>query len=451
MELAAELKQAWTVSALTNAIKNTLEYQFPHVVVQGEISNFKEQSSGHLYFTLKDANAQIALVMFRADAIHLNFSPNNGDKVIVEGSLNVFAQGGRYQINVRKMQKQGLGELLLLLQELKQKILKRGWFKPENKKKLPFLPYRIGVVTSPTGAAIQDILNVLCRRSKSFHLILNPVKVQGEGAAEEIARAINFFNLYLPVDVLIIGRGGGSFEDLFCFNEEIVAEAVHKSLIPIICAVGHEVDHCIAEYVADVRAPTPSAAAEIIMAERVQLTKHLHQIEQQIKKAIWHKIHREKAHLQGILRHSIFRSPYQLLGPWIQKVDNMRQEFDSRMGQKINHNKLMVSHSQRLIMAHNPTIQLKQNRQKLHEKQPAFERAIRTYLSHKRQRLNHLHQLLHAIDPNNLLKKGYSLLLAEKDGSVITSTDSVSIGEKVRIRLAKGSLLATIDQVYSNE
>ncbi len=264
-----------TVSQLTNAIKLNLESTFPRIHLQGEISNFKVQTSGHLYFSLKDVHAQISVVMFKADASLLKIMPKAGDQVIVKGALNVYPPKGNYQLIVRELAYVGIGELLQKLEALKFKLHQMGWFKNSHKKPLPRFPQRIGVVTSPTGAVIQDILNVLSRRFSGFHLILNPVKVQGEGAADEISQAIEDFNRYQSVDVMIVGRGGGSLEDLWAFNEEIVAKAIFHSQIPIISAVGHETDHCIADYVADVRAPTPSAAAEIVIAEKKQQIDYL--------------------------------------------------------------------------------------------------------------------------------------------------------------------------------
>jgi exodeoxyribonuclease VII large subunit len=271
------MEEILSVSALTSAIKNQLESRFPALQVKGEISNLKEQASGHIYFTLKDAEAQIRAVIFRSNARELARPLRNGDQVIVKGELAVYPPQGYYQVVVRKLSYAGVGELLVQLHALKDKLQALGWFSKERKKPLPKFPRTIGVVTSPTGSVIQDILNILGRRFAGFHLILNPVKVQGEGAAEEIARAIDAFNRYQLADVLIVGRGGGSLEDLWAFNEEKVAAAIFASKIPVISAVGHETDFTIADFVADVRAPTPSAAAEIATQEMAQQLQFLTQ------------------------------------------------------------------------------------------------------------------------------------------------------------------------------
>lgn len=442
-----DVSAALTVSALSAAIKAKMEGAFPHVTLRGEVSNCKLQSSGHWYLSLKDENAQIGAVMFRAEAAALSFEPKNGDKVVVEGSLNVYPAGGRYQIVIRKMQKEGLGELLLKLEALKRKVHQLGWFRKEHKKPLPFLPKTIGVVTSPTGAAIQDILNILHRRGGAFHLILNPVKVQGEGAAEEIARAIRFFNEKLPVDVLIVGRGGGSFEDLWCFNEESVAEAIFHSKIPIICAVGHETDHTIAEYVADVRAPTPSACAEMVMAEWIQQKKHLDHVSRQCAQGIFHHLRKHKQELSGVLRHPLFSTPSQLLGRWMQKLDDFKLAADRTLPFFLRQWTTKLRHASKLLDSLNPCQQLQHKRRLLLEFQKNLDRAMHVRVNTETHKLQGLKNTLHAIDPLHLLNKGFSVLFAEKDGSVITNANTVHPGDKVTIRLAKGALKATIDKV----
>lgn len=288
-----------TVSQLTQAIKSSLESNFPSILLQGEVSNSKLHSSGHFYFSLKDSGAQIGAVMYRSD---VKVIPKDGDQVIVRGDINVYPPSGKYQIIAKELRPVGVGELLLKLEELKVKLHKKGYFKKDHKRPLPKMPRRIGVITSPTGAAIQDILNILTRRFSGFHLILNPVKVQGEGAAQEIAQAIQQFNDFDLVDVMIVGRGGGSIEDLWAFNEEIVADALYNSRIPTISAVGHETDHCIADYVADVRAPTPSAAAEIVIAEKAHQLQQLGQIQQRMQQTLRHLIRHQMQQLEGVKR-----------------------------------------------------------------------------------------------------------------------------------------------------
>lgn len=463
-----------TVTQLTNAIKLNLEATFPMIWLQGEVSNFKLQTSGHLYFSLKDANAQIAVVMFRTDVAGLKILPKAGDQVIVKGELNVYPPKGNYQIVIRELTFAGVGELLLKLEQLKIKLHKLGWFSSARKKPLPKFPKRIGVVTSPTGAVIQDILNILTRRFSCFHLILNPVKVQGEGAAKEIAQAIEQFNKYDLADVLIVGRGGGSIEDLWAFNEEIVAEAIFNSRIPIISAVGHETDHCIADYVADVRAPTPSAAAEMVIAEKTLQEKHLSQVYTQLLQTFRHQLKHHKSQLQGVLRHPLLTSSYALLGESMQRLDDLRQECDQTILQFLQSKRLHLQSLEKQNQALKPTTRLQFLKQSLTNKQEALHLAWQNKLKMKRQifnapllqkkldllmiqsislrkeRLKKMGSALSSIDPKNLLKRGYSILLAEKDGSVITSVQHLIEGDNVRALLSDGTIDTTIKSVKSN-
>jgi exodeoxyribonuclease VII large subunit len=392
-----------TVSELTASIKAILEPNFRSLSVQGEISNFKFQSSGHLYFSLKDANSQISSVLFKGNAAKLPRMPKEGDQVIAQGELSLYAPRGSYQMIIRELQFLGVGELLLKLHQLKETLLKRGWFDPEKKKPLPRLPKTIGVVTSPTGAVIQDILHVLTRRFAGFQVILNPVKVQGEGAAQEIAKAIDDFNTYNLADVLIVGRGGGSIEDLWAFNEEIVAKAIFESKIPIISAVGHETDFTIADWVADVRAPTPSAAAEIAIAEKEHLLQFLTSTKEGVKQRLSQQIAQYRRQLGALQKHPLLSSPYGILAPVIQRVDD---------------------YSRKLELVH-PSAKIKEAKDKL-----------------KRVQEN-----LRAIHPNNLLKKGYSILFSEKDDSIILSADKLQPGESFKALLHDGKITAVTTEV----
>lgn len=487
-----------SVSQLTQAIKLQLELSFPSVWLQGEISNAKIQSSGHFYFSIKDPQAQISAVMFRGNLAGVKTIPKDGDQVIVHGDINVYPPSGKYQIIVRELRPVGLGELLLKLEELKAKLLKKGWYDPKHKKPIPKFPKRIGVITSPTGAAIHDILNILKRRFSGFHLILNPVKVQGEGSAKEIAQAIMQFNQYKLADVLIVGRGGGSIEDLWAFNEEIVAEAIFHSEIPIISAVGHETDNCIADFVADLRAPTPSAAAEIVIAEQAHQLAHLDQTKRRLQHTVRHLLRQYRHQLEGMRRHALFASPYAtLLGSKAQRLDELRQNIDAAMHNLLSRKKLMLDSHRRHVDALKPTSQIQNLRHKLLHWEKSFLNVIgmrlhtgRRLLSQKNDRLNQawkakfdsrrrqfksvdkyeqlnrawirlfdlrqerlkkLLHTLHAINPKNLLTKGYCILFAEKDHSVITSVRKVFKNQEFRALLADGELLSIVKEVLPNE
>ncbi len=492
--LETEKMPALTVSQLTTAIKHCLETTFPTMTVQGEVSNCKLHSSGHLYFSLKDAGAQISAVMYRSDAVQLKSLPKEGDQVVVKGDLNVFSAGGKYQLIVKELKAIGLGELLLKLEELKIKLLKKGYFKKERKQVLPKMPRRIGVVTSPTGAAIQDIVHILTRRFSGFHLILNPVKVQGEGAAQEIAQAIHQFNRYGLADVIIVGRGGGSIEDLWAFNDEIVADAIFQSQIPIISAVGHETDNCIADFVADVRAPTPSAAAEIVIAEKAHHLKHLAQVQQRVQQTLKHLIRHYKEQLKGICRHSLLQTPYGILGTWMQRLDEMRQQLDQEMLMRIKHFQMTLESKSNLLHTLKPATQIMH----FHQKLGAYDKTLQTSMANKiyqdgmalqqirailnnlwhmqqanrhqlfqplqkrkqlnllmhnslslsRERLKNIAAALQAIDPKHLLSKGYAIIFAEKDRSVITSVSAVERQQQIRLLLSDGEILSTIKDIF---
>lgn len=438
-----------TVSQLTNAIKQQLESTFPSVWLQGEVSNFKKHSSGHLYFSLKDGNSQISAVMFRGCAQSLKVLPKDGDQVVVFGGLNVFPPSGKYQINIQTLRLAGVGELLLKLEELKKELHKRGWFSQEHKKPLPKFPKKIGIVTSPTGAAIRDMLNVLKRRHGGYQIILNPVKVQGEGAAGEIARAIEQFNEHKMVDVIIVGRGGGSIEDLWAFNEEVVAKAIFESVIPVIGAVGHETDHCIAEYVADVRAPTPSAAAEIVGGEKAQQIEFLIKAQKQLTQNLRQQVRQWSTRLGQILKLPMISTPYALIGPWMQSLDDARLGTDRAIKQSVRNQKVLVRSRFQVLQSLKPETKIHYYRQRLSSTAKQCDLHISQLLKQREERLKRVESALKSIDPKNLLKKGYSILFSEKSGSAITTIRDVNKGDSIKFQLSDGEATTQVTGVRS--
>ena len=281
--MIAEGTYIYTVSELTSSIKLILEDSFPKIWVEGEISNFKAHTSGHFYFTLKDQKSEIKCVFFKGDNMKIKFDIDNGMRVMCFGRVSIYEKQGAYQLYVKNVEPKGAGALQLAFEQLKEKLFKEGLFDEGRKKRVPLLPERIGIVTSPTGAAIRDMLNVLKRRFPNVEILINPVRVQGEGAKEEIKSAIEDFNRLSNVDVIIVGRGGGSIEDLWAFNEELVARAISSSEIPIISAVGHEIDWTISDFASDLRAATPSVAAELVIAKKDELKERLDSIENALK------------------------------------------------------------------------------------------------------------------------------------------------------------------------
>ncbi len=411
-----------TVSQLTHDIKEVLENVFETVWVEGEVSNFSRPASGHLYFSLKDEAATVRCVMFRSAAARLKFEPKDGTRVLVAGRVSVYERGGQYQVYVRTLEPRGQGALQLAFEQLKKRLAAEGLFDEARKKALPFLPGRIGIVTSATGAVIRDILHVLSRRFPGFHAILNPVRVQGEGAAEEIAAAIADFNRLNNVDVIIVARGGGSLEDLWAFNEEAVARAISASAIPVISAVGHETDYTIADFVADLRAPTPSAAAEIVMPARIELL----------------------ARIQTNLRY-LRQALADIVPQYAQRVDDLAQELTRALERRLS---IEVQRAESLAqeLARATDSRLRTEAVHLGSLAQELPRAIANRLRTEQVRLDGLLQQLNALNPLAILRRGYSLTMAA-DGRVVRRAKDVGRGDRLTTRLAEGHLTSEVLEV----
>ncbi len=393
-------RQVYTVSRLTREIKELLEMSFPRLWVEGEISNFKRHSSGHLYFTLKDDKAQISCAMWRFRANGLIFQPQDGMQVLVEGEVQVYEKGGYYQLVVHQMQPAGIGALQMAFEQLKKKLHAEGLFDEKYKKPIPEFPERIGVVTSPTGAAIRDIISVITRRFPGVQIILYPVRVQGEGAAEEIARAIREFNEFGDIDVLIVGRGGGSLEDLWAFNEEVVARAIFNSRIPVISAVGHEIDFSIADFVADRRAPTPSAAAEMAVKDRLELLGMVKYYEEKLYATMVKVIQRYQDKIASIQQSYAFRKPEDVIYQKMQRVDELQKNLTT---------------------------------------------AITHLLEVYQHRLNGFRNHLQALNPEAILQRGYSICY--KDGDIIKDVSQLHVLDVVNVRVARGHFLSQVQMI----
>jgi exodeoxyribonuclease VII large subunit len=394
-----EEKRVLTVYEITSRIKLALESSFPQVWIQGEISNAKLHSSGHFYFTLKDEHAQISAVMWRSRVANLLFTPEDGMNVIARGSITVYPPRGNYQIDVIQLQPLGVGELQLAFERLKKKLEAEGLFDPNHKKPLPEFPERIGIVTSETGAALQDIRSVLARRFPSLDVIVYPVRVQGAGAADEIAEAIREFNRYGEIDVMIVGRGGGSLEDLWAFNEEVVARAIYASKIPIISAVGHEIDFSIADFVADVRAATPSAAAELVVRDRTELLDILRNMCYTMRQAVENQIDGFRDRIRSLLGSYSFNRPRDLLRQFAQRVDELERSLLLRM-----------TH--------------------LHERLVSRHRAAELRLE--------------ALNPARVLERGYAIVW--KDHEAVTSARRLQEGDRAKIQFHDGTIPARVEK-----
>lgn len=436
-----------TVTELTLAIKRELEPRFSHVQVEGEITNIRAQSSGHLYFNLKDQGAQISAVLFKGNARNVVRLPKAGDRVILKGELSLYAPRGSYQIIVRQLEHAGVGELLVKLHELKEELKKRGWLSPEHKRALPKYPRTIGVVTSPTGSVIQDIIHVLKRRYPTFHLILNPVRVQGKEAAPEIAAAIQEFNRRGGVDVMIVGRGGGSLEDLWPFNEEMVASAIFHSKIPVISAVGHETDVTLADCVADVRAPTPSAAAEISVKELSSQMEFLVQSGLQLDRILKQKMAHLKSMVAGVARHPRLATPYAILSEHYQRVDDFSSHIDVAIKHKMNREVMGLKAAKERLKSVVPSAKTTLLRERLRTFQKGIDQAQLLLVQQKKQKLKQISEMLTAVNPQSILKKGYCIPFKEKSSSVMMSANEGSVGMGVTLRFHDGQMTTRIEEI----
>ncbi|MCX7923259.1 MAG: exodeoxyribonuclease VII large subunit [Clostridia bacterium] len=369
--------------------------------VKGEISNYKYHYSGHMYFTIKDESSLLKCVMFKTHASTIKFSPENGMKVIIKGYVSVFERDGQYQLYAEEMQPDGIGSLQLAYEQLKQRLHSEGLFDVKAKKKLPYLPRTIGVVTSPTGAVIRDIINIISRRFSTVELKIFPVAVQGELAPRQVARAIRRFNELNSVEVIIIARGGGSLEELWAFNEEIVARSIFESEIPVISAVGHETDFTIADFVADVRAPTPSAAAEIVLPEKAVVEYKLMNLKSRLRNSLNKNVSDNKAKLVRLMASSVFRQP-------------LDRVYQGRMRLDILHKYLF--------------------------------RAFQSKQDNERAKISLLTGKLDSLSPLKILTRGYSV--AKKlDGLVIKSVNEVKNGDKIEVRMRDGKINCTVNDI----
>jgi exodeoxyribonuclease VII large subunit len=396
----------FTVSEITQLIKGTLEDGFPDVTVQGEISNFRPSSTGHYYFSLKDLDAIISVVMFRNRIETLRFQPADGMLVRARGGISVYPRRGSYQLICESLKRAGEGDILALLEERKRKLAAEGLFDQSRKKPLPLFPSRIAVVTSPTGAAIRDILRILKRRSAGIDVVILPTPVQGEGADERIARQIEIANAYSLGEVVIVGRGGGSLEDLLPFSSEVVVRAIAASRIPVISAVGHETDFTLSDLAADIRAPTPSAAAEMVSASRVELLHRVVQLSASMESLLRQRLERVRLLMARFEPDTLLRSFRIFSGPVTLRFDDAKQSLFDEFGRA---------------------------------------------LTGLRHRLDLASRELASCSPLDILRRGYAVVSDEKSGAVLLSSEMVKTDDFVRVRLARGGLRAAVKETYAGE
>jgi exodeoxyribonuclease VII large subunit len=410
-----------TVSELTQRIKDQLEIEFPWVAVIGEISNFKPHSSGHFYFSLKDEGASISAVMFRGSNSALKFRPVDGQRVIGFGKITVYPPRGGYQIVLSRMEPDGLGALQLAFDQLKRKLEAEGLFAKERKRPIPEYPEHIGIVTSPTGAAIRDILNIIDRRFRGVRVSIFPVKVQGDGSAQEVAQAIAEANeFFSEMDVLIVGRGGGSIEDLWAFNEEVVARAIAASSIPVISAVGHEVDFTIADFVADLRAPTPSAAAELAVPSREEA---LRQVDNLVRRLL---------QLEKKIEFYGFR------------IDDLVNRLERSLQRRVSNLKEELSGLRERLQDHSPRMRLKELQHQSFTLSERLRRATETKLSDSKWAVKGLQDKLRLLSPLNIMERGYSIVRVRKSFKIVKKASEVQMGDELLIKFHKGEITAKV-------
>jgi len=399
-DFTAEINDKFfTVSEITRGIRTSLEHKFSNIDVLGEISNVRKPSSGHIYLTLKDKNSQLQAVVFRNSASRIKFELKDGMEVVSFGSVTVYEPRGQYQLIINKIEPKGIGALQLAFQQLKEKLEKEGLFDHAHKKNIPFMPKKIGIVTSPTGAAIKDILNIIDRRFANVEILIYPVKVQGEGAAQEIAEAITELNNYSDIDVIISGRGGGSLEDLWAFNEEIVARSIYNSKIPVISAVGHEIDLTIADLVADKRALTPSEAGELVVPRKDLLIEKTEKFKTRLLQSLTGKLRLSKEKLDRIANSYAIRQPFDKFNRWQQKLDDLSQRLN-----------LNITHA----------------------------------LNSEREKLSGIAGKLESLSPLNVLKRGYTITTKLEDNKSLRYLTDLSKGDKIKTNLSKGSIISEI-------
>lgn len=448
MDIFSE-KTILTVSRLTALLRGVLEENFEQLWVQGEVSNLSYPSSGHCYFTLKDSGAQLRCVMFKNAVKNLKFRLADGMALIARGRISVYDQRGEYQLICEYMEPAGIGALQTAFVQLKEKLALEGLFDEAHKTALPRFPRRIGVVTSPTGAAIHDILNVLKRRFASLEVLLCPVRVQGEGSALEIAQAITDMNRMAEVDIIIVGRGGGSLEDLWAFNEEVVARAVYRSKIPVISAVGHETDWTICDFVADLRAPTPSAAAELVIGSAEELRNQIDSLSQRLRRSAENLLSAHEVRLEGLRR--ALHDPRTMLGHLQQRMDDLNCRLEAGLSAAVLRRRDRFERLQAALRHNEPTVKIDSLRQRIELLSVRAEGLLNQRLEAIRQVFSDNASRLEVLSPLKTLARGYAIATHGSDEMVVTDAGSLAIGEQLLLRLHRGQTRCRVETIETGK
>jgi exodeoxyribonuclease VII large subunit len=457
----APLRRIYGVRELVSAVRTHLEKGFPDVWVEGEVSNYRPAESGHLYLTLKDGESQLRVVMFRAQARLLRFRPQNGMQVIARGRITMYESRGEMQLLAEYMEPMGAGALQVAFEQLKAKLAAEGLFAQERKKPLPSLPRRVGVVTSPRGAVIQDILNVLRRRHHSLNVLIYPAQVQGENAVSEVCAGLRFFNEQtneqtneqidgqasssaFAVDVIIVARGGGSVEDLAAFNDERLARAVAASRIPVISAVGHETDFTICDFVADLRAPTPSAAAEIVIRSKQELQEAVSALRERLRRAMQYRLLYERQRVSSLEKNRVFSRMEDAIARRQQRVDDLRFRLESLARAQVSEASRRLELGVSRLRQRDLRQQLKMRERELVSRMETLSAATWRFLMRHRSRLEQASGKLATLSPVAILERGYSLIFDAR-GTLVTNASQLSKGDAIRARLANGEMDARVE------
>ena len=448
-EKQAQEKSVLTVSQLTRKIRNLIEYRVGEVWVEGEISNLKKQASGHQYFTLKDQGSQLSCVLFRGNVAKLNVDLEDGQEIQLFGDVTVYEPRGNYQLIVRQAQLKGLGALQAKFEALKDKLNAEGLFDPERKQPIPTFPNTICIITSPTGAAIRDILSVLKRRAPWVKIILYPVLVQGNSAANEIAEAIHNIENWtqegkISIDTVLLTRGGGSLEDLWPFNEEKTARAISSLNLPLVSAIGHEIDYTISDFTADMRAPTPSAAAELIAPDSQEIRNQLHSINKSLSYRITDTLDRWKERLDYLGTNTLINEPQRILADLDQSIDLKTDSLKSALINSLREKKdSMNALGSRISMCH-PAKQLETVLGQFKILDNKLQNATQSFINRSNERCEKAAVAIKALGPDSVLDRGFSLT-QDKDGTLITSIKNVNSGDKLETRVSDGIINTTVD------
>ena len=436
-------RRVWKVRDLVAAVRTHIEREYSDAWVEGEISNFRAPESGHLYFTLKDGNAQIRVVMFRSSARLLRFRPADGLQVVVRGRVTVYEDRGELQISAEYIEPKGAGSLQLAFEQLKAKLEAEGLFAAERKKRIPTLPSRIGIVTSAQAAALRDILNILQRRHRSVNVMIFPAQVQGEAASYEVAEGVRYFNKHDKVEVIVVARGGGSAEDLAPFNHEGLARAIAASRIPVISAVGHETDFTITDFVADLRAPTPSAAAELVIRSRQEIEEQSSALHDRLTRAMRYRLLIGRQSLTELAQHGAFGRIMEVIRQRQQKLDDLthRMELAERDLLQQLHRRWETTAA--AVRHYDLRLVLSGMRKELDSKTTALVAVTRNVLLQHRVRTERLDTALQSLSPLAILDRGYALVF-DSEGTLLKDSGRIKVGEEISARLAKGEIQAQV-------